>query len=174
MNIIVTASIMIVLIVAARYFNRSRSRRKQKLLKSFQLRFHQLGLASNLKFSSQEFLDSAAIGFDGINRRLVLLVGKSDGSCHHYILYLNEIKRCSVNYVFYTKRGDRSDYGSPKHHLRKLLFRFEYKTGRAALELAVYERKLVQVTEMKVLVHKAAQWELMLSKLLTESPGKAA
>ncbi|HEY0059696.1 MAG TPA: hypothetical protein VGB56_11195 [Flavisolibacter sp.] len=174
MNIIATASIAIALILAALYFTRGRTRARHRLLKSFRQRFRQLGLANNLSFSSQEFLENAAIGFDGINRRLVILVGKSDGSCHHHIFYLSEIKRCSVKFVFCAERAGRLEVDQGNHHLRKLLFCFEYKRAKAALELVVYERKLMPVNEIEVLVRKAKQWELMLAKLLTESPGKAA
>ena len=174
MNIIATISIAIILIVAALYFYKGRSRKRHRLLKSFRQRFKQLGLANNLRFSSQEFLENAAIGFDGINRRLVILVAKSDACCHHYIFYLNELKCCSVKSVFCAASAGRLENNGRKQHLRKLLLCFEYKRAKAALELVIYERKLMPVDEIEVVVRKAKQWEMMLSKLLTESPGKAA
>jgi hypothetical protein len=120
-------------------------------------------------FSSQEFLQNAAMGFDGINRRLILVAGTGDASSQVHILSLNDIKSCSLRIAYRPVKASGSEQEMLDCHLEKLSLCFEHKGGGEPAEIIFYDCKTGNVHEIKTLLRKAKHWQIILSKMLANA-----
>ncbi|HEU4470939.1 MAG TPA: hypothetical protein VFR58_07650 [Flavisolibacter sp.] len=154
------------------FFIRIEKQKNKRHMNQFLTRFSELGLVNGLAFSSQEILQQAAIGLDGIHRKLLILTGNSPSTASNQLISLEEIKSCSVKKQYGTIRPG-VNASNLDQYLEKISLCFELRNGKAAAEVVFYHHttgNLFQVGEMD---EKARHWETILSKML-KSPSREA
>jgi hypothetical protein len=101
MPTIIVAVILICLIAAVTLTliaisNKDREKNTLKLLNLFS----GVAMQTNLSFSSQEILDNALIGLDGIQRKLLVITKIEDDKHDSLLIDLNDVKSCNMKKLY--------------------------------------------------------------------------
>lgn len=139
-------------------------RKKQNHIKQFLIRFSKLGLRHNLSFSSQEILPDAAIGLDGVHRKLLILNGTDETIQTNQLLDLNEVKMCMVKKEYGIIAA--ADVKGRDQYLEKIVLHFSFRNGQEPTAIKFYDHLFDDIHAIKEMSEKAKHWEVMLSKML--------
>ena len=174
MSSVLVAAVLVGFVTSiALLFIQIEKRKNRKHMNQFLTRFSELGALNNLTFSSQEILEDAAIGLDGVHRKLLILNGSNETTASNKLLYLNEIKTCTVKKQYGTIGALGLKNNKLEQYLEKLSLCFDMKNGREPAEVAFFHHDTGNIYQLKELEEKAKHWEIMLSKML-KSPLKDA
>ncbi len=141
-------------------------------MKQFLKRFSELGTYYDLTFSSQEILQDAAIGLDGIHRKLLVLAGNYEKTAFDQLVDLRNVKACFVKKEYGKIKAGRPD-NQLEEKLEKISLCFELKSGNPPVEMVFYHHETGDVYQIREMNEKARHWEAILSKML-KSPLKEA
>ena len=158
--LIVVASIIAIFIILVKM---SKKQEKKRLAK-MRHHFSQLGSEHHLSFTSQEVLRDRMIGFDGLNRKLLILEETKD----HYaenIIDLTEVKNCSVKKAYSNVMAGSVPQRNMDDFLQQIALEFVLKNN-TVVEFPFYKNTAHSIYEIKELEAKAKHWESMLSKLI--------
>lgn len=164
----VVAGIGIVMPLLLLYIvNKQKNKEMSKLLN----RFSELGTFYNLSFSSQVLFSNSIIGLDGISRKLLVLIQRTQTSFEDYVINLDEVKGCTVKkYYDNIKPGDLTNK-KPETYLQQIALRFEFINETEALEVIYQLPQGSENDRWQIIEHKAEQWKQMLTKML-KAPAK--
>jgi hypothetical protein len=140
--------------------------KKRRHLNRFLARFSEQGTRNNLTFSSQEILHDAAIGLDGVHRKLLVLSGEDEKSFNNYLISLNDIRSCVVKKQYGAIETTGLKNEKMEHFLEKLSLCFELKNGADPVEVIFFHYLTGNVYQMEEMEEKARHWEVILSKML--------
>ena len=128
--------------------------------------FSLLGSEHNFSFSSQEILSNCVIGLDGINRKLLVMIRVRIHRYHKFIIYLNEVKKCSVKEVYGAIHTGDLKFGNLEQHLKKMVLQFEFTNNGQQVEIPFYNHMYNRAYQLPEIEKKARRWEAMLSRML--------
>jgi hypothetical protein len=171
-TVFVAVALLGFIVLVTLLFTTIEKRKKRASMNQFLNRFIELGSLNNLTFSSQEILKDAAIGLDGIHRRLLVLYGNHETTFRHRLFHLSDVATCSVKKQYATVNAPGSKNNTVDQYLEKIMLRFEMKSGEEPVEVNFYHHVTCDVYEIKDMAEKAKHWEAILSKML-KSPLKA-
>ncbi len=147
-----------------------RNHKNPRHMKRFLLRFRELGTRYRLQFSSQEFLPAAALGLDGVHRKLlILLPGGSEGVQSH-LIDLDEVRSCSVRKRYGSIRASGLRNRRLEQFLDRITLRFVLHNGEP-VEVPFFAGEREPGLPLRALEQKAHFWEILLSKMLRQ-PGQ--
>lgn len=169
-TILVAAIIVGFLALYIVLFTKNENRKKRKGRNQFLSRFSELGSFNNLTFSSQEILKDAAIGLDGVHRKLLVLIRSNETTFSNQLLNLSDVKACTVKKQYGTIYAG-SKKNALDYYLEKIALCFEFKNSQEPVEVVFYHHISSDIYEIKEMSEKAKHWEVILSKLL-KSPLK--
>lgn len=150
--------------------NRDRKKVTLELLE----RFSRLAMQHNLSFSSQEILENAIIGVDGIQRK-VLFISRSGSEKYESILVdLHDVKSCSVRNVYRSVNVATGKEKKLEQLLDRIVIEFEKKYGGEPVQITFFQQMVNHFSLMKELEQKAKNWQSMLSKLISNDMVKIA
>src|SRR5689334_22335682 len=95
--LILVGALITICIVLIMIHNKHKRDAMNNLLKHFT----DAGIQNKLSFSGQELLLNCVIGFDGIQRK-VLVVVKDGETCRTQVIDMNQVSNCSVKKVYGT------------------------------------------------------------------------
>lgn len=171
-SVIVVALLLTFLSFISLLFIYIGKKQKRKDMNQFLIRFSELGILYNLTFSSQEIMQYAAIGLDGIHRMLLVLTGNNESTAFNQLVNLRDVKTCYVKKEYGTiKAGIKQN--KLAEYLKKISLCFELKWGKDPVEVVFYHEVTGGVNQIKAMEEKAKYWEAILSKML-KSPLKEA
>ena len=129
-------------------------------------RFRELGLHYNLNFSNKAILDNCLLGFDAVQRKLLVL--NRDNECSHELIDLHQLEFCFVKKTYGTIDGGALKNKRLEHYLEKIILCLELKTEKRKVEIVFYRRVDQPLYQLFELEQMAKDWEALLSKI----PGK--
>jgi hypothetical protein len=174
MSTVLVAAILVgFLVLFIVLFTMNENRKKRNRRNQFLTHFSELASLNSLTFSKQEILKDVAIGLDGLNHKLLVVNRDGENTFSHYLVYLNDVKSCSVKKQYGTVGAAGSKKNELEPFLEKVVLQFHFKNSREPAEVAFYQHISSDIYEMKDMSEKARQWEVTLSKLL-KSPLKEA
>ena len=165
--VFVVALIVVLLVVLN---NRDRKKITLELLD----RFSRLAVENNLSFSSQEILENALIGLDGIQRRVLFISRTGVDEYASVLIDLNEMKSCSVRNVYSTVNIGTGKERKVEHLLDRIVIEFESRYNAEPIQLTFFQQMVNHFSGMKELEQKATSWESILSKLINKHVMKTA
>ena len=171
-SVIVAAILLCFIAIAILFFVWIEKRKNQKQMNQFLTRFRELGSLHNLSFSSQEILQHAALGLDGVHRMLLILIGSSESTASNHLINLRKVKTCFVKKQYGTISAGLKD-DTLEQYLEKLSLCFEIKNGESPVEVVFYDHSSGDLYQIHEIEKKAKHWEAILSKML-KSPLKEA
>jgi hypothetical protein len=151
-------SICLILIIV---HNRHKRRVMNDLLKFFS----QAGIENKLSFSGQEVLHNCVLGFDGIQRQVLIVVKENNGYSSD-IIDMKEVTNCTVKKVYGTVRGNDAKGNKAEQYLEKIVLHFDIE-DKPPVEIAFYRNFENHIYETLELEQKARHWESILSKMKT-------
>ena len=123
--------------------------------------FSRLGSKYQLRFSGQEILTNCILGFDGVNRKLLVL--RND--YRDYVIDLNTVSRFAVKKYYGSIQANALNTTSLDHYLEKLVVEVNFHNN-TAVDIPFYETTVSTLGELPQLETKARRWNTLLSKLL--------
>jgi len=169
MSTVVVAVILLVVIVAICVLLEGMAKKqKRKTMRTIHERFSRLGAKYSLNFTGQEELNDLLIGFDGIQRKLLVLKTRANTIYHSFVIDLNEIKSCSVKKQYGGIAGGELKTRKLSEYLECILLHFEFK-DKPPKEICFYHHVDNHLSECWEREQKANNWKTILSKLSTAS-----
>ena len=149
------------------------SRRLRKSRAGLLTSFSRLGSSHNLSFTSQEILADRILGFDGLNKKLLVLE-KRAGHYDWFTINMEDVESCTVKNVYHWDNASGRTLRHLDERVSKVALVFCFKKEGRSIELPFYSSETNEPGELKMLETKARGWESFLSKLLTHNlPGRA-
>lgn len=162
------AATLVVLSIAVIVFVVQRQKRKH--MNSIVKRFSELVSRHGLYISSQTILQTCVLALDGINRKMIV----QDSDFRHCIIDLDEVRSCTVRKTYRSIHGGELEHGLLDGYLQEVLLCFEFKSGKAQVEIPFYQTGIDPVVLAPELEHRAKDWEAVLSKMLSGPLRKTA
>lgn len=128
--------------------------------------FSRVGSKYNLAFSSQEILKDCIMGFDGIQRKLLVLSGINKGAFRPYIIDLNEVISCSVKKYYGRIGANGLQKRKLEQYLEKMVLHFGFRSKKEPADILFYKQTDNDIIELPELERKAGKWRDILSKML--------
>jgi len=174
MSILVVAFALICFVVLVTVlFIAVEKRKTDARMNQFINRLKELGSLNNLEFTSQEMLKGIAIGLDGRQRKVLVLMGNHETTFSYRLFNVNDVAICEVKHEYNTVnlglKNDKTD-----RDLEKIILRFEMKGTQESVEVDFYNIRTSDVYEIKESAEKAKRWEALLAEMLKERSKKAA
>ena len=163
----VVALIVVLLVVLN---NRDRKKITLELLE----RFSKLAMQNELSFSSQEVLDNALLGLDGIQRKVLFISRTGSFRYESVLIDLNEMKACSVKNVYKIVKLGSGSKVKVEQLMDRIVLEFERGDGGEPIEIIFFQQMVHHFSIMKELEQKAKNWQSILSKLITKQVIKTA
>ena len=147
---------------------------KNKKIALAKLKFRQLSeLATkfNMSFSSHDLIGNKIIGFDGIQRKI--LIAEKNNIVHgSHIISIDEIKTISLKKVYNAILAGALKKRKIGDFLKTLVLQFELRNKNEVIIIPFYESVLNRLYDLARLERKARNWQLMLSKLINTNNSK--
>jgi hypothetical protein len=143
------------------FFYKNSRKKKENLF----VRLSREGSANNLTFCCQEILQNKVLGFDGINRKVMILEKVE----HHYncdVISLDEVQNCSVKICNGTSNHGHHDYSKMEKKTQSIELQFEFKNSATVTSIIFYQNSFNSRKELALLKAKAEYWKAMFSKIL--------
>jgi hypothetical protein len=169
MALIIIGSVAAITLVLISINNKHQKRKREKLLH----RFSQTGTENNMAFTSQEILQDAIIGLDGLNKKLLILES-NENDITWTVINLEEVKACNVKKLYQTTNRGTLKKPELEDHLERIVLQFELKDENRKIEIPFFSFGKNHVFQLAELEQKARYWEASLSKLLTGNLKKTA
>jgi hypothetical protein len=160
--------------LATLLFIQHEQQKNKKDMNQFLTRFRELGSLHHLVFSSHEKLHHAALGVDGIHRKLLLLTTGNETPDAEYLVDLDEVKSCFVKKHYGSIRAAGLQHKKLDQYLKKISLCIEFKNGRPPVEALFYHNAFANIYQARKMEKKARHWETMLSKMLKNPVKEAA
>jgi hypothetical protein len=142
--------------------NKDREKTTLKLLDHFT----GIAMQSNLSFSSQEILETALIGLDGIQRKLLVITKTGADEYDSLLIDLKEVKSCNKKKLYKNVNVGGTEKIKLEKQIDKIVLDFEFADGRPSVQITFFEPLTNHILTMSELEKKAGNWEAMLSKLI--------
>lgn len=131
------------------------------------VRLSREGSANNLTFCCQEVLQNKVLGFDGINRKIMILEKvRHQYSCD--LISLDEVQKCAVKISTGFSNPGIPDYSEFGNKLQSIELQFEFKSPAPATSIIFYNSSVNSRREQAILRAKAEYWKTMFSKILVK------
>jgi phosphoenolpyruvate synthase/pyruvate phosphate dikinase len=134
--------------------------------------FSRLGSKYNMAFSGQEILRDCIMGFDGIQKKLLVLSGIKKGPFREHIIDLNEAISCSVKKYYGRIDANGLRKKQLDQYLEKMVLQFGFRSKREPADILFYTRIYNDISELSVLEQKARKWRELLSKIFPDPLNK--
>jgi hypothetical protein len=175
MSTVIVAAILILFIATVVLMliwinNRKRKKTTLALLNQFTGK----AMESNLSFSSQEILDEALIGLDGIQRKLLVIKKTGDDKYDTQLIDLKEVRKCSRRKIYQSIKVEDGKKAGLQSEIEKIVLEFEYFNGRSPTQIIFFEPVNLHILAMPELDEKAKKWEGILSQLISTEQRKTA
>jgi len=157
--IIGTVALIIFLLVLIS--KRSEKKRQHEIF----MKLSDAGSRLGLSFTSQEILGENILALDGLNRKLVLLEPAGDDYTTS-VLALEEVKACKLKTDHINMMHADNKQGRTELFLNSILLQFEFKENRSPFEVKFYDANVHSIYQLPDLRVKAADWDVMISKLI--------
>lgn len=131
--------------------------------------FSRLGSKYHLNFSGQEILKDCILGFDGVNKKLLLLSGIGQGLYREQVIDLNEVSRCSVKKYYGRIKANALATASLDQYLEKMEVQMDFHNNKEAVVIPFYKPASSTLNELPQLEQKARRWKTLLAKLLPKN-----
>jgi hypothetical protein len=151
-----------------------RNRQKRKKMKRLLDYFSRLGSKYELTFSSQEVLRNCIIGLDGVQRKLLILNGISNGALTEYVIDLNQVSNCSVQKQYGRIHVNGLRKRKVEQYLEKMTLHFRFLMEKQPADIPFFKQAENNISELRELEDKAEKWKTILSKMLPVSLKKSA
>lgn len=150
-------------------FLRQQQRRRAALLTTIS----GLGSRSGLSFTGQEVLTDSIIGFDGIQKKLLVL--EDNQSIYRwYTINLEEVSRCSVHKTYRAPAVHPTGLPAISGYVDRVELLFHYRDREAPLAVPFYSAARNEAIELPALEARARNWQRFLTKLLpAQDAGRA-
>jgi hypothetical protein len=125
------------------------------------------GSTNSLTFCCQEKLQNKVLGFDGINRKIMIL----EKVRHQYncdLISLDEVQTCAVKISTGSSNPSIPDYSEFGNKLQSIELQFEFKDPAPATSIIFYHSSVNSRREQAILRAKAEYWKTMFSKILVK------
>jgi hypothetical protein len=130
--------------------------------------FSRLGSCHNLSFTSQEILADRILGFDGLNKKLLVLE-KRAGHYDWFTINMEDVESCTVMSVYHWDKVSERTQKRLDERVSKIALVFCFKKEARPIELPFYTSETNELCELRMLEAKARGWESFLTKLLTHN-----
>ncbi len=168
--VIVIAVVGCIVVVLVFLNNRDRKKITLELLD----RFSRLAMKNNLSFSSQDILENALIGLDGIQRKVLFISRTGEEKYDSIVIDLNSVKSCSVRNVYRSMNVGTAKNRKVEQLLDRVVLEFETGYGDSPIQITFFQQLVNHFSVLKELEQKAKNWESMLSKLISKDKMKTA
>lgn len=150
-------------------FLRQQKRRRAALLTTIS----GLGSRSGLSFTGQEVLSDSIIGFDGIQKKLLVL--EDNQSVYRwYTINLEEVSRCTLQKTYRTPAVPSSGLPAISGWVDRVELLFHYRDRAEPLAVPFYSAASNEAVELPALEARALNWQRFLTKLLpAQDAGRA-
>ena len=165
---IIVVSIVILFFLLV-YMSHQDLKKKQA---AFLLQFSKLGSRYGMSFTSQEILPQRIIGLDGILQK-ILVFETGNESIDWYLINLKEVESCVLKKIPGNIGISQSGFEQPEDRAEVIVLEFSFKNNLQTVVLPFYERSRNAINEIAGLTQKAKDWEVMLSKMLTNEVKRA-
>jgi hypothetical protein len=175
MSTVIVAVILILFIAAIvlaliGISNRDRKKTTLALLGEFSGK----AMESNLSFSSQEILDDALIGLDGVQRKLLVIKRNGVDKYDTQLIDLKKVRKCTRRKIYQGIKVEDGKKTRLDHEIEKIVLEFEYFDGRSPTQIIFFEPIYHHMLAIAELDEKAKKWEGILSQLLSTEQRKTA
>jgi hypothetical protein len=165
--IIVTVALLAVIAGVTIFLVRTEKRQRYHQKHQLLAQLRQLGHERQLRFSSEAYLKTAAIGLDGIRRTLLYFEPGLNGTPAKIIcIALDEVQHCSTKHVSRTVYAAGSNTKVQDTFLETICLRFTFRNNTPAEELVFFKSSRDSLYEMKDLGKTCSRWESSLNKLI--------
>ncbi|MGF2410915.1 hypothetical protein [Ferruginibacter sp.] len=127
-------------------------------------RFSTAATERDLSFSRQEIIQNKFIGFDGIQR--VLMIAELDNDYDILCIPVNELAQCRVDKEYYTLGDTAAD---KERLLKEIRLVFHYLDNRAPAAILFYNNNKDSIYLMADMEAKAKEWQTLLSRLIPKA-----
>jgi hypothetical protein len=150
-------------------YRKEQKRRRAALLTTMS----QLGSRNNLSFSGQEVLEESVIGFDGLQKKLLVLE-KSEQVYRWYTINLQEVYNCSVQKTYRVGAGSPVAAPPLSGYVNRVELVFHCTGNDHPLAVPFYRSEYNEAAELPALEARAVNWQRFLTKLLpAQQTGRA-
>lgn len=139
------------------------NKHKREAVNSLLKDFSRLGTEHNLSFSGQEILNQTVLGFDGIQRK-ILVTTREEEVRDFFIIDLDEVKNCRVKKIQGTINSVDSKDLKPEQFLEKIVLHFDLHSKPSA-QIVFYHNLVNHIYEAQELEQKAKHWESVFLKM---------
>lgn len=154
----------VALIICLLVFVNNRNEKQRRKKKFMQL--GELGSANGLSFASQEMVKKTIMALDAVNRKLAM-VEESGDAFVTLIIALDDIQKCTIKkeYTRIVHEGRKSQ--AIEMLLNEIALTFDFKNNKApVVKIRFYDINVNSICQLPALEKKAADWEIMLIKLI--------
>jgi hypothetical protein len=141
------------------------NKQKRKRMKQLLEHFSHLGSRYNMAFTAQEILKNHILGFDGIQRKLLILSGINKGPCIEYLIDLEEVKSCSVKKHYGNIRVNGLKKRRLEEYLQKMVLHIVVAPDKPGIDIMFYKPGENSIAELPRLENRANKWKTMLVRL---------
>jgi len=173
-TIIIAAFIIGLVIIIVQVLVLFSDKQKQKKMNRFFHRFSEAGTEHCLSFSSQEILQEFVIGLDGVQRKMLVIKRAGYNRYSQQMINLDEVKNCTVKKIFLPIGQNDLTNSLEEEYIERIVLQFEYINNKPPVEILFYSKASNYFFEMPDLLHKAKDWEIVLSKMLYNRIRKTA
>jgi hypothetical protein len=128
--------------------------------------FSRLGSKYHLRFSGQEILTDCIFGFDGINKKILVLSGIQQGRYSEQVIDLDKVSRCTVKKYYGSIQANALATTPLDQYLEKLEVAVTFHNEEKTVAIPFYKTPGSALSELPQLERKAKRWNTLLSKLL--------
>jgi hypothetical protein len=172
-SIIIAAILIAVVVIICMVLVTINNKHKKKMINGLVDHFNKTEQENNLTVSDRELLGNLVIGLDKV-RRKVVVVKKEDDTCDSLVIDLREIRSCSVKKIYKSVNMGTQKKERFENLVDKIVLEFEYTDKKEMLEVPFFESASNHLLEMSELEQFARDWEIIVSKSMTNKLKKTA
>lgn len=129
------------------------------------LRLSELGSYLGLSFSSNFELSDKVIGFDGLQKK-ILVCEFNNGQTKYQVISLDKVSSISVKKTYSGIKPGELDERRFEEFIETIHLKFEYNDEDDAVTLSFYEKGVNDIADFAKLESTAKNWQLVLSKMI--------